>query len=67
MDKKKCTPRNKLTITEKLKLMKEMDQRNEERRKEFIEQEKKAREEKLIDLYLDGRITKKQFEKRIKE
>ena len=66
MDKKKCTPRKKLTITEKLKLMKEMDRRNEERRKAFVEQEKKAREEKLIDLYLDGRITKEQFEKRIK-
>lgn len=59
----------KMSTREKLELMKEIDQRNEQRRKEFVkqEQEKKARDEKLLDMYLDGEITKEELYKRIKE
>ena len=53
-----------MTTREKLELMKEIDQRNEQRRKEFAE--KKARDEKLFDMYLDGEITKEELYKRIK-
>ena len=56
-----------MTTREKLELMKEIDQRNEQRRKEFAEQEKKARDEKLLDMYLEGHITKEELYKRIKE
>lgn len=55
----------KMTTREKLELMKEIDQRNEQRRKEFVE--KKKRDEKLLDMYLDGKITKEELYKRIKE
>lgn len=57
----------KMGTREKLELMKEIGQRNEQRRKEFAEQEKKARDEKLLDKYLDGEITKEELYKRIKE
>lgn len=57
----------KMSIREKLELMKQIDQQNEQRRKEFVEQEKKARDEKLLDKYLDGEITKEELYKRIKE
>lgn len=57
----------KMSTREKLELMKEIDQRNEQHRKEFAEQEKKARDEKLLDKYLDGEITKEELYKRIKE
>ena len=59
----------KMSTREKLELMKEIDQRNEQRRREFVEQEqaKKARDEKLLDNYLDGEITKEELYKRIKE
>lgn len=58
-----------MTTREKLELMKEIAQRNEQRRKEFVEQEqakKKARNEKLLDMYLEGEITKEELYKRIK-
>ena len=61
MDEKRMTTR------EKLDLMKQMEERNEQRRKDFAEQEKKAREEKLLDLYLDGSITKEELYRKIKE
>ena len=54
-----------MTTHEKLELMKDIDQRNEQRRKEFVE--KKKRDEKLLDMYLDGEITKEELYKRIKE
>jgi len=59
MDEKRMTTR------EKLDLMKQMEERNEQRRKAFAE--KKARDEKLLDMYLDGEITKEELNKRIKE
>ena len=54
-----------MTTREKLELMKDIDQRNEQRRKEFVE--KKKRDEKLLDMYLEGHITKEELYKRIKE
>ena len=57
----------KMSTREKLELMKEIDQRNEQRRKEFVEREKKARDMELLDKYLDGEITKEELYKRIKE
>lgn len=57
----------KMSIREKLELMKQIDQQNEQRRKEFVEREKQARDEKLLDKYLDGEITKEELYKRIKE
>lgn len=53
------------TAREKLELMKQIEERNEERRKNFAA--KKARDEKLLDLYLEGRITKEELYRRIKE
>ena len=67
MDRKKSEPRNKLTIMERLQLMKEMDQRNEERRKEYLEQKKRERNEKLFDMYVQGKISREDFESRYKK
>lgn len=58
--------KKRMTTKEKLKLMEEIDERNEQRRREFVEQ-KKAREKKLLDTYIDGIISKEEFLKRIKE
>lgn len=59
--------KKRMTTREKLDLMKQMEERNEQRRKEFVAQEKKARDEKLLDKYLEGHITKEELYKRIKE
>ena len=53
------------TAREKLELMKQIEARNEERRKKFAE--KKARDERLLDMYLEGQITKEELNRRIKE
>lgn len=58
--------KKRMTTKEKLKLMEEIDERNEQRRREFVEQ-KKTREKKLLDMYIDGIISKEEFLKRIKE
>jgi len=58
--------KKRMTTKEKLKLMEEIDERNEQRRREFVEQ-KKTREKKLLDTYIDGIISKEEFLKRIKE
>ena len=57
----------KMSTREKLELMKEIDQRNEQRSKEFVEREKQARDAELLDKYLDGEITKEELYKQIKE
>lgn len=61
--------KKRMTTKEKLALMDQIKERNEQRRQEFAEQEaaKKAREEKLLDMYLEGHITKEQLYKHIKE
>nr|DAP38627.1 MAG TPA: antitoxin [Caudoviricetes sp.] len=59
MDKKHMTTR------EKLELMKQIEERNEQRRKEYAA--KKEREERLLDMYLEGEITKEELFKRIDE
>ena len=53
------------TAREKLELMKQMEERNEQRRKDFAE--KKRRDMMLLDLYLEGSITKEELYKRVKE
>lgn len=58
--------KKRMTTKEKLKLMEEIDERNEQRRREFVEQ-KKTREKKLLDTYIDGIISKEEFLKRIRE
>lgn len=58
--------KKRMTTKEKLKLMEEIDERNKQRRREFVEQ-KKTREKKLLDTYIDGIISKEEFLKRIKE
>lgn len=58
--------KKRMTTKEKLKLMEEIDERNEQRRREFVEQ-KKTREKELLDTYIDGIISKEEFLKRIKE
>lgn len=58
--------KKRMTTKEKLKLMEEIDERNEQRRREFVER-KKTREKKLLDTYIDGIISKEEFLKRIKE
>jgi len=57
----------KMTIREKLELMKEIAQRNRERRQEFLEKEKRERNEKLFDLYVNGMISREDFERRYKK
>ena len=57
----------KMTIREKLELMKEIAQRNRERRQEFLEKEKRERNEKLFDLYVKGVISREVFERRYKK
>lgn len=59
----------KMTVREKLDMMDEMKERNERRRKEFLNMsdEKKERDMKLLDMYLDGEISKEELYKRIKE
>lgn len=59
MDKKHMTTR------EKLELMRQIEERNEQRRKEYAA--KKEREERLLDMYLEGEITKEELFKRIDE
>lgn len=49
----------KMTIREKLELMKEIAQRNEERRKEFAKQQK--RNEKLFKMFERGEISEEDF------
>ena len=60
----------KMTIREKLAMMKEIDERNKRRWEAFknmTEEQKKARDMELLDKYLDGEITKEELYKRIKE
>ena len=57
----------KMSIIEKLKMMKEMAERNRQRRQEFLEQEKQARNEKLFDLYVNGMISREEFERKYKK
>ena len=60
----------KMTIREKLAMMKEIDERNKRRWEAFknmTEEQKKARDMELLDKYLDGEITKEDLYKRIKE
>lgn len=60
----------KMTIREKLAMMKEIDERNKRYREEFknmTDEQKKARDMELLDKYLDGEITKEELYKRIKE
>lgn len=54
-----------MTTREKLELMKQIEERNEQRRAAYAA--KKKRDEKLLDLYLDGRITKEELYRKIKE
>ena len=56
-------PQKRFTAREKLELMKQAEARNEQRRKECAE--KKRRDEKLLDMYLEGLITKDELYKRI--
>lgn len=57
----------KMTIREKLELMKEIARKNEERRKAFVEKEKREHNEKLFDLYVNGMISREEFERRYKK
>lgn len=60
----------KMTIREKLAMMKEIDERNKRRWEAFknmTDEQKKARDMELLDKYLDGEITKEELYKRIKE
>ena len=54
-----------MTTREKLELMKQIGERNEQRWKDFAE--KKKRDERLLDMYLEGEITKEELDKRINE
>lgn len=53
-----------MTTREKLELMKQIEERNEQRRKDFAE---KKRDERFLDMYLDGEITKEELDKRINQ
>lgn len=56
----------KMSIREKLEMMKEIAQRNEERRQEFLEKKKHERNEKLFDMYVNGMISREEFERKYK-
>ena len=58
----------KMSIREKLDMLREMKERNEERRKEFLAlQKQRDRNKKLFDLYVEGKISREDFESRYKE
>ena len=46
-------------------MIKQIGERNEQRRKEFVE--KKAREDRLLDLYLKGFIMLEKLQEKLKE
>lgn len=51
--------KKKMSIREKLKMMKEINRRNEERRKEFAKQQE--RNKKLFDMFERGEISEEDF------
>lgn len=55
--------KKRFTTREKLELMKQIDERNEQRWKEFVK--KKRHNENPLTLYLEGRITKEEMYRRI--
>lgn len=59
----------RMTVREKLAMMDEMKERNARRREEFLNmtEEQKDRESRLLDMYLDGIITKEELYRKIKE
>lgn len=59
----------RMTTREKLAMMDDMKERNARRREEFLNmtEDQKAREMKLLDMYLDGIITKEELYRKIKE
>jgi hypothetical protein len=57
--------RKHMTTREKLELMKEIAQRNEQRRKEFVDQEK--RNKKLLEMLERGVISEEDFLKYYKK
>lgn len=57
--------KNRITPREKLNLIKEMKERNEQREKEFAAKE--AYNEKLFELYEAAMITREEFEIRFKK
>lgn len=59
----------RMTVREKLAMMEEMKERNARRREEFLNmtEEQKDRESRLLDMYLDGIITKEELYSKIKE
>lgn len=57
----------KMSIREKLEMMKEIAKRNEERRQEFLEKKKQERNEKLFDLYVNGMISREEFESKYRK
>lgn len=56
-----------MSIREKLEMMKEIAKRNEERRQEFLEKKKQERNEKLFDLYVNGMISREEFESKYRK
>ena len=65
MDRKKYEPRNKRSIIERLRAMKETDERNKKRMEEFKKQQE--RNKKLFDMYVNGIISREEFESRYKK
>ena len=69
MDREKFDPRGERAMVEKLKLQKEIERRNEERRKEFAKM-KVEQEEKymlLVDLYICGEMSEEDFHRHIRK
>ena len=57
-----------MTIREKLEMMKEMAERNEKRRREFIEDKKKRDiNATLFDMLVNGEISREEFERKFKK
>lgn len=57
-----------MSIREKLEMMKEINQRNEERRQEFLAlQEQRKRNDILFAMYVSGKISQEEFERRYKK
>ena len=56
-----------MTTREKLDLMKEINERNEQRRKEFAEKKKQDINKELFDMLVNGEITREEFERMFKK
>lgn len=59
--------KKRMSIREKLKSIKEINQRNEQRRQEFIEKKKREINGTLFEMLENGEISREEFERLFKK